>query len=78
MEPIFFDAMGIQQDFVREVEVFLKWSGMSPSTFGRQVVHDPKFVRDLRNGRAPSIKLYAKVNAFMAKRRSAAKAEAAE
>jgi len=38
---------------LREVEKFLRVTGIKPTTFGRVAVNDPRFVFDLRNGRDP-------------------------
>lgn len=35
----------------REVEAYLRKSGMPPSAFGRAALNDPGFVYDLRAGR---------------------------
>ncbi len=40
-------------------------SGTPPSRFGRDVVGDPRFVRDLRNGREPRSKTVARVHAWL-------------
>ena len=37
----------------REVEKFLRRTGMPPTKFGRLAVNDPRFVLDLRMGREP-------------------------
>ena len=38
---------------LRKIELYLRRSGMPPTRFGREVVHDPRFVFDLRRGREP-------------------------
>ncbi|MBA3677045.1 MAG: hypothetical protein H0W74_06520 [Sphingosinicella sp.] len=38
---------------VRRIERHLRTSRTPPTRFGREVVHDPRFVLDLRNGREP-------------------------
>lgn len=35
------------------IERYLRQSGTPPTRFGREVVRDPRFVLDLRNGREP-------------------------
>lgn len=40
-------------NLLREVEKFLRRSETAPTRFGREVVGDPRFVFDLRNGRDP-------------------------
>ena len=37
----------------REIEKFLKQTGMPATKFGRLAVNDPRFVLDVRNGREP-------------------------
>jgi hypothetical protein len=37
-----------------EIEEFLTETGMTPTTFGTQVMRDPNFVFDMRNGREPT------------------------
>jgi homoserine dehydrogenase len=41
----------ISGQFASRVEGFLKASGMAQSRFGRDVMGDPNFVRDMREGR---------------------------
>lgn len=38
---------------LQRIERYLKRSGTPPTRFGREAVHDPRFVFDLRNGREP-------------------------
>jgi hypothetical protein len=63
--------------FLAEIEAFLQRARMSPSGFGRAAFGDPNFVRDLRAGRAPSLRLVDRARAFMAARVAAANAGAA-
>jgi len=53
------------ETFLRDIEDYLRRTGMSASSFGRATVGDPSLVLDLRNGRAPNLRLTAKVAAFM-------------
>ena len=55
--------------FLAEIEAFLQRARMSPSGFGRAAFGDPNFVRDLRAGRAPSLRLVDRARVFMAARR---------
>jgi len=50
----------------REVEKFLKRSGMPPTRFGRLAVNDPRLVGDLRNGREPGSRVAGRIRAFIA------------
>ena len=43
--------------FLAEIEAFLARERVSSSTFGRGAVDDPNFVRELREGRAPSLRM---------------------
>lgn len=48
-----------------DINRFLKATGMKPTRFGREVVSDPRFVFDLRNGREARPKTAAKVREFI-------------
>ena len=48
-----------------EVERFLKMSKTPAARFGREVMRDPRFVFDLRNGREPSDRTVDRVRAFL-------------
>lgn len=50
----------------REVEKFLRRTGMPATKFGRLAVNDPRFVLDLRLGREPRSHTAARVIAFIA------------
>ncbi len=50
---------------LREVEQFLRTSDIPAARFGREVMHDPRFVFDLRNGREPRIRTVTRVRAFL-------------
>lgn len=50
----------------REVEKFLRRTGMPATKFGRLAVNDPRFVLDLRLGREPRSRTAARVIAFIA------------
>lgn len=50
---------------IRQIERFLRETGMSATRFGRRAVRDPRFVVDLRNGREPSRRTTARVERFM-------------
>jgi hypothetical protein len=62
--------------FLAEIEAFLARERVPSSMFGRAAVGDPNFVRDLRDGRAPSLRLVDRARAYMAGRRRAASATA--
>ena len=50
---------------IREIEKFLRATGMSWTRFGRLAARDPRFVGDLRNGRTPRAHTAARVSHFM-------------
>jgi hypothetical protein len=50
----------------REIEGFLRRTGMPATKFGRLAVNDPRFVLDLRNGREPRSYTTARVIDFIA------------
>ena len=50
---------------LREVERFLRRTDVPPTRFGREVMGDPRFVFDLRNGRDPRPETVARVRAFL-------------
>ena len=55
---------------LREIEKFMRETGMPWTKFGRLSVHDPRFVHDLRNGREPGKKISLRAEHFMNKWRS--------
>jgi 2,4-dienoyl-CoA reductase-like NADH-dependent reductase (Old Yellow Enzyme family) len=57
--------------FLAEIEAFLARERVPSSTFGRAAVGDPNFVRQLRDGRAPSLRLVDRARTYMAGRRAA-------
>ena len=50
---------------LREVEKYLRQNDTPPTRFGREVMGDPRFVFDLRNGRDPRPNTVARVRAFL-------------
>lgn len=50
---------------IRKIEVFLRRTGMPATKFGRMATADPRFVLDLRNGRAPRAATAERVEHFM-------------
>jgi hypothetical protein len=51
----------------QRIERFLRRSGMSASRFGLEAARDPRFVSDLRQGRAPRALLERRVTAWLNK-----------
>lgn len=52
---------------LREIEKFLRRTGMPATKFGRLAVSDPRLVLDLRNGREPRRRMVTRVEHFMNK-----------
>lgn len=52
---------------IREIEKFLRSTGMPASKFGRMAARDPRLVHDLRNGREPRRRMVIRVEHFMNK-----------
>ena len=50
---------------IREIERFLRQTGLAATTFGRLAAADPRLVFDLRNGREPRKGLRLRVEHFM-------------
>ena len=50
---------------LREIEHFLRASTVPPARFGREVMGDPRFVFDLRNGREPRPRTIARIRRFL-------------
>ena len=53
-------------DLLTLIEHHLRNSGTAPTRFGRDAVHDPRFVLDLRNGREPRPTTSERVKAYIA------------
>lgn len=51
---------------LRQIERHLRATGIKPTRFGREAVHDPRFVFDLRLGREPRAETEQRVRAFLA------------
>lgn len=52
-------------ELLEQIEGYLARSGTKASMFGRQVVGDPRFVQDLREGRRPRRKTTQRVLNFL-------------
>jgi hypothetical protein len=52
-------------NLLKEVEKFLRRNDAAPTRFGRDLVGDPRFVFDLRNGRDPRPAAVARVLAHL-------------
>ena len=50
---------------LREVENFLRNTKVPPARFGREVMGDPRFVFDLRNGREPRARTVERIRKFL-------------
>ena len=52
----------------RRVEQYLWRTKTAPTRFGREVLRDPRFVFDLRNGREPREETAARIRAWLDRR----------
>lgn len=50
---------------LRRIEEYMKHTKTSPTRFGREVLGDPNFVLNLRDGREPRHTTITKVDAFI-------------
>lgn len=50
---------------LRQIERFLRDTGMPWTKFGRLAANDPRFVADLRNGRMPRLETEKRIELFM-------------
>ena len=62
--------------FLREIEAFLKVTGIKPHCLGEMALGDPSFVLRLGQGRSPTLGTVDRVSAWMAANASAAELEA--
>ena len=62
--------------FLREIEAFLKVTGIKPHVLGEMALGDPSFVLRLGQGRSPTLGTVDRVSAWMADHASAAELEA--
>ena len=56
----------MESELLQKIEEHLARMELSPTRFGRLVVHDPRFVFDLRAGRRPRRRVHGKVSAYLA------------
>lgn len=54
-------------DLLRRIERHMRRNGMSATRLGREAVGDPRFVADLRAGRAPRAQTAERVERWLAK-----------
>ena len=50
---------------LREIENFLRAAKIPAARFGREVMGDPRFVFDLRNGREPRARTVARIRNYL-------------
>lgn len=50
---------------LRNIELFLRRTGMAATRFGRESVRDPRLVHDLRRGREPTDRMKRRIEHFM-------------
>lgn len=58
---------GVESDMtiLRSIEKFLNQTNMAPTRFGRDSIHDPRIVFDMRNGREPTDRTIKRLEHFM-------------
>jgi hypothetical protein len=49
----------------RRIELYLRRSGLRPTTFGRLAARDPRLVFDMRRGREPRLSLARRLNGWL-------------
>lgn len=49
----------------RRIDLFLRETRMPQTKFGRLAINDPRFVRDIRNGRVPGARTEQRLEHFM-------------
>jgi hypothetical protein len=52
-------------ELMEQIEAYLEESGVSPSTFGRMSVGDPRLVADLKAGRRPRQRTQDRLTSFL-------------
>lgn len=60
------------EQFLSDIENFLKRTGMRPTTFSKGAIGDPNFVSDIRAGRMPNLGLVKRVYDFIASQEESA------
>jgi sulfate adenylyltransferase subunit 2 len=59
------------EDFLTEIDTFLKLTGTEPTVLGKQAMGDPNFVFDLRKGRSPSVRTIDKIKSWIVQQTAA-------
>jgi hypothetical protein len=59
-------GMNETQQLIREIEAFLRSSGMAESTFGRKAVNNGKLMARLRAGSSVTLDTASQIRRFMA------------
>ena len=60
-----FEEGPVSMHLLTRIQHHLRRTGTTPTRFGRDVVGDPRFVADLRNGREPRDGTAARVHAWL-------------
>lgn len=63
-------------DLLHIIERHLRRSGMPPTRFGHEAMHDPRFVFDLRKGREPGTATRARVLSYIEQAQAASLSDA--
>lgn len=59
--------MTLRETLLRDIDRFLKRTGMAETTFGQAALNDPALVRTIRAGRAPGADTIDAIHKYMAK-----------
>lgn len=59
--------MSLRETLLRDIDRFLKRTGMAETTFGRAVMNDGKLVGNIRAGREPRADTIDAIQRYMAK-----------
>lgn len=65
--------MSLKDEFLSEIETFIRTHGLTATGFGKQCLGDPTFVFELRSGRDPKADTVDRVRKWMAEYKPAAR-----
>lgn len=57
-----------EAQLIEKIEAFLDRHDMAPTRFGREATGNPHVIRDIREGRSPSLRTVRRLTNFMAER----------
>jgi translation elongation factor EF-1beta len=62
---VVFMTHDIQRTLLTKIKRHISRTGTNPTAFGLKVLNDPNLVRDLENGRSPTIKTVERIEAAL-------------